>query len=510
VGGSCGPRRSRPHVVGQSGPSRRSARPERARDAVAQVVRPRDHRRRDARTDGERREHGGLRHRELRLPLPRRAARRSGPASGRSARPGSCSGPRRPMSSEMTALADPDMIAAIAITVATPITTPRMVRKARTLLERSDSIAIADPSRASRASSWRHRLLIRRRATIGSSRRRARPGTLPPRAPRPTPSSERQPIDQGATLAGIGETAETEPASSTPSPIPISAPAGERARLDQELEQDVAPPGAERLAQADLTRPLGDGDQHDVHDHDPPTTSEIPTSPGSAMSMMLRDPVPERSDSSAVSTSKLFASSGAQPVADPHQPSISAIAGADQRSPRDLVGDLADGVALAGSRPVQGERIGADHDVVHGQPEEAPLSSPARRSPVGNCWIRTSARSGLRPEERLRHVGADHRHRRRPRSPPAEKTRPASRFISRTFEVGGAGAGDATFSTARPRGPSTCPPVARAQRDDARRLHPLLEPLRVVEGERGGAASRATSPGHVHRSPAGCGAPAPC
>src|SRR5262249_38771853 len=36
--------------------------------------------------------------------------------------------------------------------------------------------------------------------------------------------------------------------------------------LDQELQQNVARLGADGHAQADLPRPLGDADQHDVHD----------------------------------------------------------------------------------------------------------------------------------------------------------------------------------------------------------------------------------------------------
>src|SRR6185295_9050731 len=39
-------------------------------------------------------------------------------------------------------------------------------------------------------------------------------------------------------------------------------------RLDQELKEDVAPAGAERLPDADLARPFGDRDEHDVHDPD--------------------------------------------------------------------------------------------------------------------------------------------------------------------------------------------------------------------------------------------------
>src|SRR5438093_5846994 len=42
----------------------------------------------------------------------------------------------------------------------------------------------------------------------------------------------------------------------------------EKHRLDQELHQDVAPPGADRLADADLAGAFRDGDQHDVHDPD--------------------------------------------------------------------------------------------------------------------------------------------------------------------------------------------------------------------------------------------------
>ena len=39
-------------------------------------------------------------------------------------------------------------------------------------------------------------------------------------------------------------------------------------RLDEELHQDVLPAGADGLADADLARPLGHGDDHDVHDAD--------------------------------------------------------------------------------------------------------------------------------------------------------------------------------------------------------------------------------------------------
>ena len=40
-------------------------------------------------------------------------------------------------------------------------------------------------------------------------------------------------------------------------------------RLDEELAQDVVAAGADGHAQADLAGPLGDGDEHDVHDAHP-------------------------------------------------------------------------------------------------------------------------------------------------------------------------------------------------------------------------------------------------
>ena len=45
-----------------------------------------------------------------------------------------------------------------------------------------------------------------------------------------------------------------------------AAGAGEGHGLGQELPQDVAPGGPERLPDADLAGPLGHRDEHDVHD----------------------------------------------------------------------------------------------------------------------------------------------------------------------------------------------------------------------------------------------------
>ena len=43
---------------------------------------------------------------------------------------------------------------------------------------------------------------------------------------------------------------------------------GKRDRLDQELQQHLPRPRADGQADADLARPLGHGDEHDVHDAD--------------------------------------------------------------------------------------------------------------------------------------------------------------------------------------------------------------------------------------------------
>ena len=47
-----------------------------------------------------------------------------------------------------------------------------------------------------------------------------------------------------------------------------SADETEHDRLDQELHEDVALARADRHADADLARPLGDADEHDVHHAD--------------------------------------------------------------------------------------------------------------------------------------------------------------------------------------------------------------------------------------------------
>src|SRR5712692_4917847 len=145
-------------------------------------------------------------------------------------------------SMSLTPLLKPLMSAPITITTITPIATPRIVSAARTLLARSESSAMPTPSSSGvRGYSWR-------RATMGSSRAARLAGYTPATMPTPAPSSTPSAIETGHAEHG--------------------ADRGERGRLGEELPQDVATAGAERLADADLTGALRHRHQHDVHDHD--------------------------------------------------------------------------------------------------------------------------------------------------------------------------------------------------------------------------------------------------
>ena len=120
----------------------------------------------------------------------------------------------------------PWTIEAIAITVVTPMTTPRMVRPERSLLARRESKAIADPfAHVADAEAGRHARLFgaergdrveprgpggREHAEDDARRRRPAP------APRPT--------DQRVTRAGSGVKLETAAASPQPASTPCSPP----------------------------------------------------------------------------------------------------------------------------------------------------------------------------------------------------------------------------------------------------------------------------------------------
>ena len=88
--------------------------------------------------------------------------------------------------------------------------------------------------------------------------------------PTPAANSER---DARSPTRSIAVSQPNDCRSTTDAPAP-SADADRAAGdaqhhgLDEELQEDVAPRRAERLANADLARPLGDRHEHDVHDAD--------------------------------------------------------------------------------------------------------------------------------------------------------------------------------------------------------------------------------------------------
>ena len=109
-----------------------------------------------------------------------------------------------------------------------------------------------------------------RRATTGSSRPARRAGATPKKTPTATETPKASAGDHQAITAGSGETASDQ--QRRPDAEPDADEAADDAQqhgLDEELQQDVALPGAERLAQADLAGPLAHADQHDVGDADP-------------------------------------------------------------------------------------------------------------------------------------------------------------------------------------------------------------------------------------------------
>ena len=97
-----------------------------------------------------------------------------------------------------------------------------------------------------------------------------------------------------------------------PKPMPSSAPASrERGRLDHELRQDIAAPGAERLPDPDLAGPLAHRHEHDVHDHDAADDERDGDQPGQRDEQdASRSSSSVPSAPSAVWKAKLFACQG--------------------------------------------------------------------------------------------------------------------------------------------------------------------------------------------------------
>ena len=166
----------------------------------------------------------------------------------------------------------PWTIDAIAITVVTPMTTPRIVRPERSLLARSESRAIATPSptlrmptRASTA------VYSARSAVMGSSRAAREAGNTPKidaRAPRRARAPP--PPTRGVIRAGSGVKVERpRPRAPQPASTPCRPPRVESTIASmRNCRRMSRPRGAERLAKPDLAGALGHAHEHDVHDHD--------------------------------------------------------------------------------------------------------------------------------------------------------------------------------------------------------------------------------------------------
>src|SRR6266581_5578953 len=158
----------------------------------------------------------------------------------------------------------PATIDAMAMTVAIPMTTPRMVSPERSLLTRSWSTAIRHPSRME----WRAMLLGAQRFDRVEARRAVR-GVDAEHDAHTDAEAERhghRPPRHAGGQGGSELDERSEPAAGNEPGN--AAEQRQDGRLREELASNVAPGGAERLEDPDLAGALGDAHQHDVHDHD--------------------------------------------------------------------------------------------------------------------------------------------------------------------------------------------------------------------------------------------------
>ena len=106
-----------------------------------------------------------------------------------------------------------------------------------------------------------------RSAAMGSRRAAFTAGHMPKNSPRLVDMAKPATTLHRGTVEGrLGTNVRIARLSSYPMRMPIT-PARSRQghRLQQKLPDDIAAPGADGLAYADLARPLGHRDQHDVH-----------------------------------------------------------------------------------------------------------------------------------------------------------------------------------------------------------------------------------------------------
>src|SRR5436190_1403383 len=157
---------------------------------------------------------------------------------------------------------NPATIEAIAMTVAMPMTTPRTVRPERSLLTRSCSNAMRQPSRTewSFIYSWRS-------ASIGSRRAARSAGKTPNKTPTTSPRLMATPIDHSVTRAGSGEIASTSPASPNPTTMPAMTPRIDSVNASAKNWRRMSRRAAPSALRTPISRVRSLAHQHDVHDH---------------------------------------------------------------------------------------------------------------------------------------------------------------------------------------------------------------------------------------------------
>src|SRR5712671_4279882 len=174
---------------------------------------------------------------------------------------------------------NPVTIDAIAMTVAIPMTTPRMVSPERSLLIRSWSSAITQPSRME----WRAMLLGAQRFDRVEARRPQRGVDAEHDADDHAHAQRQDHGPQRHARRQRGGDLDQRGEGSSGEQTGAAAQHREHDRLGQELAPDVASRGAERLADPDLPRALRDAHHHDVHDDDAAAQNAINPSPVSTV-----------------------------------------------------------------------------------------------------------------------------------------------------------------------------------------------------------------------------------
>src|SRR5438445_13294432 len=159
---------------------------------------------------------------------------------------------------------NPATIDAMAMTVAIPMTTPRMVSPERSLLAHSWSTAISQPSRME----WRVMLFGAQRFDRIEACRPVR-GVDAEHDAHADAEAERD-GDRPSCHAGGqgGRDLDERGQGAAGEETRDAAEQREDGRLREELASDGAPRRAERLEDPDLPGALGDAHQHEVHDHD--------------------------------------------------------------------------------------------------------------------------------------------------------------------------------------------------------------------------------------------------